>query len=78
MAPLKSCDIHIERHSTQLPDWDGLYGGLKPLLDTLVVSTKRNPHGLGVITDDNPKVIKKLTAEPVISKEEKTVVYISY
>lgn len=33
-------------------DWDNAYGGLKPLLDCLVTPTKRNPDGLGVLSDD--------------------------
>jgi hypothetical protein len=60
--PLKRCRIHVDRFSTQAPDWDNLYGGLKPVLDALVVMTKRNPHGIGLIEDDNPAVVKALTA----------------
>lgn len=36
-------------------DWDNAYGGLKPMLDCLVAPSKRNPSGLGVFVDDNPK-----------------------
>lgn len=36
-------------------DWDNAYGGLKPLLDCLVLPTKRNPDGLGVVTNDDLK-----------------------
>jgi hypothetical protein len=36
-------------------DWDNAYGGLKPMLDCLVVPSARNPDGLGLIQDDNPK-----------------------
>lgn len=36
-------------------DWDNAYGGLKPLLDCLVCATARNPSGLGLIRDDNPR-----------------------
>lgn len=36
-------------------DWDNAYGGLKPLLDCLVVATPRNPDGLGLLVDDNPR-----------------------
>ena len=63
-TPLARCRIHVERYSERLPDWDGLYGGLKPLLDCLVRPTRRNPHGLGLIEDDNPQCIVSLTAEP--------------
>lgn len=38
-------------------DWDNAYGGLKPLLDCLVAPSSKNPDGLGLITDDNPKAM---------------------
>lgn len=77
-VPIQRCRIEIERHSTRFPDWDGLYGGLKPLLDCLVVARQNNPHGLGIILDDNPEVIRELKAIPVKStrKGAKTVVRI--
>ncbi len=62
--PLERCTVHVDRYSAGLPDWDGLYGGLKSILDCLVMPSKRNPHGLGFIRDDSLKVIKRLTAEP--------------
>jgi len=76
--PLNKCIVSVLRYSSQLPDWDGLYGGLKPLLDCLVVRTKTNPHGLGFIKDDNPNVIIALSATPYICKpkEGKTIVRI--
>ncbi len=64
--PLEHCEVHIIRETSSalsLMDWDGLYGGCKPLLDVLVASSKRNPHGLGLIADDNMAVITQLTAE---------------
>lgn len=73
------CHIEIERHcNPPLPDWDGLYGGLKPLLDCLVVPSQRNPHGLGIIEDDNPSCVLSLVARPMPAppKEGKTVVTI--
>lgn len=36
-------------------DWDNAYGGLKPMLDCLVAPSSRNPDGLGLIVDDNPR-----------------------
>lgn len=36
-------------------DWDNAYGGLKPVLDCLVAPSVRNPDGLGLIVDDNPR-----------------------
>ncbi|WP_150126676.1 hypothetical protein [Burkholderia cenocepacia] len=38
-------------------DWDNAYGGLKPLVDCLVSRSVRNPDGLGLIEDDNPKAM---------------------
>lgn len=63
--PIERCVISIERRSIQLPDWDGLYGGAKSLLDCLVVPSKKHPAGLGVIRDDDPGCILRLIAEPV-------------
>lgn len=53
--PLEHSFLHIRRHCVGSLDWDNAYGGLKPLLDTLVVASARNPNGLGLIVDDNPK-----------------------
>ena len=69
--PFQLCRIAVTRVSLNLPDWDGLYGGLKPLLDTLVPYSKRNPHGLGLIADDNPRVIVDLQARPALTKDPK-------
>lgn len=76
--PIQSCCIYIERYSTHTPDWDGLYGGLKPLLDALVKNTPRNPHGLGIIEDDSPTVVRKLIAVPMKGRRnaQKTTVRI--
>ncbi|WP_160153325.1 hypothetical protein [Microbulbifer sp. ALW1] len=63
--------VHIEivrGNSGSLPDWDGLYGGLKPLLDTFVPPSRRHPHGLGLIEDDNPKCVVSLNARPAKTK----------
>ena len=77
--PIVKCTIHVERYSTgNGVDWDGFYGGLKPILDCLVVPTAKNPNGLGFILDDNPKVLLALTGKQSKCKkgDEKTVVYI--
>lgn len=71
ITPIENCTIIIERScSGRLPDWDGLYGGLKPVLDCLVVRTKTNPYGLNIIVDDSPKYIRKLIAIPKQCKRE--------
>ncbi|QUX96637.1 hypothetical protein C0J08_15050 [Marinomonas sp. CT5] len=69
LSPFKQCKIEIDRYSPALGDWDGVMGGLKPLFDTLVVCTKTNPLGLGVIEDDNPKCIIEC---PVIRQHKST------
>lgn len=73
--PFALCTIEVERGSANLPDWDGLYGGLKPLLDVLCArgTVKNNggvahPFGLGFIADDSPKVVLDLKARPVSCK----------
>lgn len=56
VAPLEKSFLAIYRFSAGGGlDWDNAYGGLKPLLDCLVVGTDKNPDGLGLISDDNPK-----------------------
>jgi hypothetical protein len=55
---VERCFISIERHSAGGGlDWDNAYGGLKPLLDCLVAPSPRNPDGLGLIRDDNPRAM---------------------
>ena len=75
VEPMQKCKVTIERHSAGTPDTDGLYGGLKPLLDAFVVCTKRNPYGLGLIRDDSPDCME-LEAIAVKCKrnEGKTVI----
>lgn len=53
--PLSVSFLDIERRSSGELDWDNAYGGLKPLLDCLVMPSRRNPDGLGLIQDDSPK-----------------------
>ena len=45
----------VVRYSAGALDWDNAAGGLKPLQDCLVRPSSRNPDGLGLIEDDNPK-----------------------
>ena len=56
-APLVVSGVFIARHCTGSLDWDNAYGGLKPLLDCLVAPSKRNPSGLGLVLDDNPRAM---------------------
>lgn len=69
--PVERCYLTIERHSAGGGlDWDNAFGGLKPLLDCLVVASAKNPDGLGLIADDNPRNMpfppgfKQLKAKP--------------
>lgn len=76
-TPIDRCCIQIERLANgPLPDWDGLAASGKPLLDTLVVNRPRNPHGLGVIEDDNPAVVEGYAVFPGKSKTPRTIVRI--
>lgn len=59
-VPLQKCIVIITRLNIKQPDWDGLYGGVKPVLDALVVPTQTNPHGIGLIEDDNQQVLRRL------------------
>jgi hypothetical protein len=52
--PFQWAKVTIARHSLQLPDADGLAGGMKPLLDCLLVRSTRHPDGLGFCVDDGP------------------------
>jgi hypothetical protein len=68
-VPFQMCKIEVDRFSAGTADWDGLMGGLKPLFDTLVVCTKKNPLGLGLIEDDNPNCIIEC---PIIRQHKST------
>ena len=52
--PVERSAIVVVRHCAGYLDWDNALGGLKPLLDCLVMPSVRNPDGLGLIRDDNP------------------------
>ena len=66
VQPVPFALIRVERYSVGTPDLDGLYGGVKALLDCLTTprATKprtvfgkasvRNPMGLSFVVDDDP------------------------
>lgn len=56
-APVTPAILVVDRYSAGELDWDNAYGGLKPLLDCLVKPSARNPDGLGLIEDDNPRAM---------------------
>lgn len=77
---MEKCHVTIRRYSIKLPDWDGLFASAKAPLDCLVVQSKRNPHGLGIIRDDNPNCILTLTITPVLVKhrnEQRTEIIVT-
>lgn len=51
--PLKKAKVTLTRYSSGTPDFDGLVGSFKHVLDALV--------GAGLLIDDNPKVIGQPT-----------------
>ena len=55
-VPLARAALVLVRRSSGTLDWDNVYGGLKPIVDCLVVrSPRRSPNGLGLVIDDSPK-----------------------
>ena len=56
-APIEQSFIVVRRHCAGLLDWDNALGGLKPVLDCLVMRTVKNPDGLGLIRDDSPRTM---------------------
>ena len=70
--PFRFAHIVITRHSGKMPDFDNLYGGLKPLLDTLVTTQgRRHPDGLGLVLDDTPTHVT-LAIQPRLLKKGET------
>jgi hypothetical protein len=54
ITPMERASDTIERFSVKEPDFDGLVGGVKQLVDCLLIRSERHPHGLGLIRDDSP------------------------
>jgi len=54
--PVQRCVLIFERHSwgNRRRDWDGLFGGMKGLLDAL---TSTHKSGVGLIADDSTECI---------------------
>lgn len=71
-TPILRCVITIDRYSTQKPDRDGRYGGVKPILDALQPISTRHPYGLGFIVDDNDDCIADLKVNHIQSREKRT------
>lgn len=78
-TPIGKSWIVIERYCAGGLDWDNVYGGLKPVLDCLVVPTKRNPDGLSFVENDNPQSMPfppLVVQRPAPRGEGKTIIHI--
>lgn len=79
-VPIENAFLEVDRYCAGGGlDWDNAYGGLKPLLDCLVAQSTRNPDGLGLIADDNPRAMPEppyLRQMPAKRGEGRTVVRI--
>lgn len=77
-APFARAKVRIERHSVRAPDFDGMVGGFKHLLDCLLPDSERHPNGLGIIADDNPAVLQLEPVSVQVKRlaDQKTVVII--
>jgi hypothetical protein len=57
-SPMPRASIVVERHGEREVDWDGLYGGIKPLLDVLQpFHVTGRPNGVGIIANDSPSCL---------------------
>jgi len=66
--PMQRAAVAIARYSVGSPDADGVAGGIKPLLDSLVMPSASHPNGLGVILDDRPAcLVLTVTSERAAS-----------
>lgn len=68
--PIEHAIVTITRYSVGEPDYDGLVGGMKPLIDCL--------HRLGIIVNDDPKhlTLKASSVRCATRKEQRTEVVI--
>ena len=76
--PLERARVTITRHGLKEPDTDGLYGGIKPLVDCLLPRSDRHPHGLGFVVDDSPQHMELIATSERVGKraDQRTVVLI--
>lgn len=77
-APFVRARVSVVRHSVQEPDVDGLIGGLKLMIDTLLVRSDRHKDGLGFIVDDGPEcmTLDARSCRVGTRKEQRTAVRI--
>lgn len=76
--PFTRALVSVDRYSIKEPDHDGLVGGLKLLIDCLLICSKRHPDGLSLIVDDSPDHLELRPRSIVCHKldEQRTVVHI--
>lgn len=67
--PMRRARVTITRYSTQLPDADGLVGGMKPVIDCLLARSDRHPDGLGFLVDDGPAHMEMSVSSVRVSKQ---------
>lgn len=56
-GPMERCRLVVERRGAKLLDADNLEGGVKPLVDAMLLPGRRHPYGLGWLRDDGPEVV---------------------
>lgn len=78
VVPFQRARVRIERHSLQTPDFDGMVGGFKHLIDCLLPPSSKHPVGLGIIVDDNPDCLRLTAIAMKVARraDQKTVVVI--
>lgn len=82
-GPFQKARVTVTRYSSGCPDRDGLYGGVKDLLDCLTTPKPqangrvRNKYGIGLIVDDSPSHIElDVRAERCPRSEQRTEVVV--
>lgn len=70
-SPFRFSTIIVTRYSPKIPDKDGLYGGVKPLIDCLCPLSSSHPNGMGFIEDDNPISLNQIVHPYLIDREDR-------
>lgn len=78
LQPIQHAKVTISRYSLGEPDYDGAVGGSKLTVDCLLPPSRRHPHGLNVIVDDDPSHLTLVVKSIVVasSKEQRTEILI--
>lgn len=89
--PFNRAALRVARHSLGAPDYDGMVGGLKTLIDCLLPQgepyyrkgSRRpifpHPFGLGIVADDSERVltIQAVAIRVASAAEQKTIITIT-